>query len=72
MIKSVDEKPSLIELDLTGPDGNAFVLLGYAARFGRQLGLDVDKIRMEMMLGDYDHLVKVFDKYFGNFVVLYR
>lgn len=72
MIKSIEKKSSLIELDLTGPDGNAFVLLSYASKFGKQLELDVDKIRMEMMLGDYEHLVKVFDKYFGKFVILYR
>lgn len=72
MIKSVKSKSSLVELDLTGPDGNAFVLLSYASKFAKQLELDVDKIRMEMMLGDYEHLVKVFDKYFGDYVVLYR
>jgi hypothetical protein len=25
-----------------------------------------------MMKGDYEHLVKVFDKHFGHFVTLYR
>jgi hypothetical protein len=31
-----------IVIDLTGPDGNVFVLMGYARRFARDLGLDGD------------------------------
>ena len=33
-----------IVIDLTGPDGNVFVLMGTAKRFARQLDLDGDKI----------------------------
>lgn len=61
-----------IEIDLTGPDGNAFVLLGHAKTYSKQIGLSFDKIRDEMTSGDYDNLVKVFDKYFGAFVTLYK
>lgn len=61
-----------IELDLTGPDGNAFVLMGYASKYAKQLDLDKNKILDEMRESDYDNLVNVFDKYFGNFVTLYR
>ena len=57
-------------IDLTGPDGNAYVLLGYASRFAKQLGLDFDKIKNEMTSGDYENLIKVFDGYFGSFVIL--
>ena len=71
MIKS--KKQSLgIEIDLTGPDGNAFVLIGTAAKLARQLGLDGKAIQAEMMKGDYENLVSVFDKHFGHFVTLYR
>ena len=71
MIKS--KKQSLgIEIDLTGPDGNAFVLIGTAAKLARQLGLDGKAIQAEMMKGDYENLVNVFDKHFGHFVTLYR
>lgn len=70
MIKS--KKQTGIEIDLTGPDGNAFVLIGKAGNLAKQLGLDKAKIQAEMMQGDYDHLVKVFDKHFGQFVTLYR
>lgn len=71
MIKS--KKQSLgISIDLTGPDGNAFVLIGTAAKLARQLGLDGKAIQAEMMKGDYEKLVKTFDKHFGHFVTLYR
>ena len=63
---------STIEIDLTGPDGNAFVLIGKAGNLAKQLGLDKAKIQAEMMNGDYEHLVNTFDKYFGHFVTLYR
>ena len=59
-------------IDLTGPDGNAYALMGYATRFARQLDLDATQIRQEMMAGDYENLVAVFDKYFGDYVVLER
>jgi hypothetical protein len=71
MIKSKKQK-SGIEIDLTGPDGNAFVLIGKASNLAKQLGLDKNAIQKEMMSGDYEHLVSVFDKHFGEFVTLYR
>ena len=71
MIKSKNEK-SGIEIDLTGPDGNAFVLIGTAGNLAKQLGLDSKAIREEMVAGDYENLVNVFDKHFGDFVTLYR
>jgi hypothetical protein len=59
-------------IDLTGPDGNAYALMSYATRFARQLNLDATQIREEMMAGDYEHLVAIFDKYFGDYVTLER
>jgi hypothetical protein len=59
-------------IDLTGPDGNAYALMGYAVRFAKQLDLDATQIREEMMAGDYENLVAVFDKYFGDYVTLER
>ena len=63
---------SEIIIDLTGPEGNAFVLMGYASDFAKQLGKDGDEIIAEMMEGDYEHLLEVFDREFGSFVVLER
>jgi len=70
MIK--DKKEIRIEIDLTGPDGNAFVLIGKAGNLAKQLGLDSKVIQAEMMQGNYEHLVNTFDKHFGEFVTLYR
>ncbi len=63
---------STIEIDLTGPNGNAFYLIGTARKLAKQLGLDSEVIQTEMMSGNYENLVKVFDKHFGHFVTLYR
>jgi hypothetical protein len=71
-IKYKKTKTGPVEIDLTGPDGNAFVLLGTANSLAKQLGLDGKKIQSEMMAGDYENLITVFDKHFGEFVTLYR
>lgn len=76
MIKSrKDKSPFPIEIDLTGPDGNAWVLMKWAEVLGYQLGYSrnrVAAIREVMMMGDYEGLVKVFDREFGHFVTLWR
>ena len=61
-----------VVIDLTGPDGNAFVLMAYEDRFARKLGLDPVTIKAEMREGDYENLIKVFDEWFGDFVILER
>lgn len=61
-----------LEIDLTGPDGNAYVLLGTAHRLANQLNLDAKAILAEMKAGDYEHLVATFDRHFGHIVTLYR
>tara|TARA_B100001758_G_scaffold230798_1_gene226748 strand:+ start:504 stop:719 length:216 start_codon:yes stop_codon:yes gene_type:complete len=71
MIRKKQPKREIV-IDLTGPDGNAFVLIGKAMNFARQLGLDGNSIKEEMMSGDYENLLEVFDKNFGHFVILER
>ena len=68
------EKPKQngITIDLTGPQGNAFYLLGTANNLAKQLGLDGTEIMEEMKNGDYENLINVFDNYFGSIVTLYR
>lgn len=61
-----------IEIDLTGPNGNAFYLLGLAKDLAKQLELKPEKILEEMKSSNYENLVIVFDKYFGDYVTLYR
>lgn len=76
MIKSKEDKLiKHLEIDLTGPEGNAHILLGYAQSLGKQLGWDKRAINLVielMMLGDYENLINVFDYHFGDFVILYR
>ena len=68
------EKPKTngIEIDLTGPQGNSFYLLGTAKKLANQLGLNSNEILNEMQSGDYENLIQVFDKNFGSFVTLYK
>lgn len=71
MIRRKEEKKKTIEIDLTGPDGNSFVLMSTADSLARRLGYDRKKIVAEMMSGDYEHLLSVFVEYFP-FVTLWR
>lgn len=76
MIKKKSEMSTkTIEIDLTGPSGNAHVLLALAEDLGKQLGYSIFKrrcIRDEMMLADYECLLSTFDREFGRLVTLYR
>ena len=67
--KKVSEQ---IVIDLTGPDGNAYVLMGYASNLANRLDLDYDEIHKDMISSDYEHLLKVFDTHFGEYVILER
>ena len=75
MIREKKQNTGPIVIDLTGPDGNAFVLLGKAKGFAKQLGMngvEAEALINEMMTGDYEHLLETFDKHFGDFVILER
>ena len=54
----------VMTIDLDGPNGNAFYLLGTAQLLAKQCGLDDVTITNEMQSGDYMYLVKTMDKYF--------
>ena len=74
MIKKKEKKPiqKTIEIDLTGPDGNAYVILGLAKKLCKEFGIDPKPLLDEMMSSDYENLIKVFDKNFGSIVTMYR
>ena len=59
-------------IDLTGPDGNAFVLLGIAKGLCKQLEIEDDIILDDMKSGDYEQLIETFDNYFGDLIDLER
>lgn len=64
-IKAGSVKP---QIDLTGKDGNAFTVIGIAGNLCHQLGIDSKPILKDMMSGNYEHLLNVFDKHFGDYV----
>jgi len=59
-------------IDLQGPQGNAFALMAYADDFLRQMGRrhEFNAMRSEMMSGDYNKLIGIFEKNFGEYVTL--
>jgi hypothetical protein len=68
MIREKSKKQNQpIIIDLTGPQGNAFFILGMANDFAKQLGWtrkDRDKLQEDMKSSDYENLIRVFDKHF--------
>ena len=79
MIKESDmreyKKPVI---DLMGTQGNAFAILGIAKNVHRDLkrqGIelpDFKVIQSEMMASNYNNLINIFDKYFGDYVDLQK
>ena len=63
-------------IDIDGPDGNAFALMGIGANYlKRNLGYTKEEINdfyAEMMASDYENLLLVFDKYLGDYFDLHR
>jgi hypothetical protein len=74
MIREKQQQKEVV-IDLTGPNGNAFALMAYAKQFARQLKMssaEAERIVYQMQSGDYENLINVFDKHFGEFVILER
>jgi hypothetical protein len=60
-------------IDISGPKGNSFYLLGAAAVFSAKLGYtlsEIDDLQLEMKSGNYDHLLEVFNSHFAEYVEL--
>lgn len=72
MIKKKEPRRGKMEIDLTGPDGNAFYLLGIAKKFASTVGVDQNVVIKEMTASDYENLIIVFDNYFGDYIDLLR
>ena len=71
MIREPTIPKNIINLD--GPDGNAFALMGLAGSLATTVGYAHDEIETmltRMKSGDYKKLVKTFDEYFDGYVVL--
>ena len=70
----VDKRPKKgkIEIDLQGPEGNAFMLLALSKSLANKLGMDWSSIHSEMTSSDYEWLLQVMDYHFGDFIIMYR
>lgn len=72
VVKKSKKKPSKLEIDLTGPDGNVFHLIAVGRNMCGQLGLDKGEFTREMMSSDYNNAVNTMEKYFGEYIVMYK
>ena len=68
----ITKEPRKQVIDLTGPQGNAFCLLGLAMKLCKQIGLDVTAVLDDLKGGDYEHLITRFDYHFGFIIDLER
>ena len=61
-------------IDLQGSKGNAFFLMGQAEDWLRQMDRrdEFRPMRTEMMSGDYNNLLRVFQTKFGDLVEFYN
>lgn len=80
MIQPLDKIPEFpIQIDLTGPDGNVFALMGIARNLAKTLNkrrgapyFDADAIIADMKSLDYEHALEVMEKHFGDKIIMYR
>jgi hypothetical protein len=72
MITNKRPKKTKIEIDLTGPEGNAFALLGIAKDLCHKTGVEWEPVKNEMTSSDYEWLLQVMDYHFGDFIIMYR
>jgi hypothetical protein len=80
MIRPISKMPTFpIQIDLTGPDGNVFALMGIARNLSKVLNkrrdaqyFDADAIIADMKSDDYEHALEVMEKHFGEFIIMYQ
>ena len=56
-------------VDLRGPEGNAYAVMGLVKSVLKQIGYDkdhIDEVIRNMMSSDYDHLIEVADEHIGH------
>ena len=71
-IKKMSSQRRKIEIDLTGPAGNAYAILGTCSYLAKQLGKDWESIHTDATSGDYEHLLQVLDSHFGYYIDFLR
>ena len=58
----------MITVDLSGPEGNAFYLMGLVGNLCKQLDMELAPILDDMKSDDYDHLLDVIQENFPGLV----
>ncbi|GAD91343.1 hypothetical protein VHA01S_085_00210 [Vibrio halioticoli NBRC 102217] len=66
----LQQKIPKVTLDLSGHDGNIFVVMNLATKLAHRLGYDSKKVIDRMKQGDHKHAINVFESYFGDYVDL--
>ena len=69
------KSPRKIQIDLSGPQGNAFCLLGLAKNLCKKMDYTPEETKEfldEMKSSDYEHLVETLDLKFGELIDFYR
>ena len=74
MIRNKQKQSGPIVIDLTGPQGNAYYLMAVVQSTFKKSGAPElgESIIKEMKSGDYEHLLKTFDRYLGDHFILER
>ena len=71
----LEKTPRKEIIDLTGPQGNAYYLLGTAANLMKTLEYtseEAEAVLQEMRSSDYEKLIKTFDEHFCSIIDLER
>ncbi len=74
-IRSRSEMAKKVQIDLRGQEGNAFALMAIAENIGKQLQVpreEREAITKEMMSSDYEHLVAILEKNYGDYIDIYE
>lgn len=72
IVEKAKNPKTFLEIDLTGPDGNVFNLIAIGRKMSGSIGVDKEVFTTEMMSSDYENAINTFEKYFGDYVILYK
>ena len=61
-----------VEIDLNTSQGEIPRLLSQAENLCKKLNMEWEPIKKEMIKGDRDHLIKVFEEKLGKYIIFYR
>jgi hypothetical protein len=67
-----NKRSGKIVIDLGGEDGNALRLLAITRDLCNKTGREWNPVYEEMTSSDYENLLQVMEKYFGDILLMYR